>query len=123
AARERRTVVSAAPVDAVEQFAGLRDVARSTRGFLAIPLLGGQRCVGVVGIGVDDVPDDRDLAFFEAVAAQVAQTVIRVGLMERERRRRRELEFLANLTDTALGAADHLDLMRQVCAGAVPTLG
>jgi GAF domain-containing protein len=123
AARERRTVVSAAPVDAVVQFASLRDVPRSTSGFLAIPLVGDQRCVGVVGIGVDDVLGDRDLAFFEAMAAQVAQTIIRVGLIERERRRRRELEFLANLTDTALGAADHLDLMRRVCARAVPTLG
>jgi hypothetical protein len=36
-----------------------------------------------VGIGVDDVLDDRDLAFFEAVAAQVAQTIIRAGLIER----------------------------------------
>jgi serine phosphatase RsbU (regulator of sigma subunit) len=123
AARERRTVVSATRVEAVEQFAGLRDVPRSTTGFLAIPLLGGQGCIGVLGIGIDDALDERDLDFFEAVAAQVAQTIIRVRLTERDRRRRDELEFLANLTDTALSAADHHDLMAQVCARAVPMLG
>ena len=77
----------------------------------------------MLGIGLDEDLDERDLGFFEAVAAQVAQTIVRVRLMERERRRRTELEFLANLTDTALRAVDHLDLMRQACAGAVPTLG
>ena len=123
AARERRTIVSTAPSDAVQQFSTLRDVPRSTTGFVAIPLLREQTCVGVLGIGLDDDLDDRDLRFFEAVAAQVAQTVVRVQLMERERRRRTELEFLANLTDTALRAVDHLDLMRQACASAVPTLG
>ena len=115
--------MSREPSDAVQQFSTLRDVPRSTTGFVAIPLLRDQTCVGVLGIGLDDDLDERDLRFFEAVAAQVAQTVVRVQLIERERRRRTELEFLANLTDTALRAVDHLDLMRQACASAVPTLG
>ena len=123
AARERRTIVSRQPSDAVERFSTLRDVPRSTAGFVAIPLLRQQTCVGVLGIGLDDDLDERDLSFFEAVAAQVAQTVVRVQLAEREHRRRTELEFLARLTDTALRAVDHLDLMRQACASAVPTLG
>jgi serine phosphatase RsbU (regulator of sigma subunit) len=123
AARERRTIVSGAHADAVAEYATLQNVPRSTSGFAAIPLVADQRSVGVLGIGVDDVLDERDLAFFEAVAAQVAQTITRVRLTERERRRRTELEFLATLTDTALRASDHLDLMREVCAAAVPTLG
>jgi hypothetical protein len=48
---------------------------------------------------------------------------VRVRLTEQERRRRGEVKFLANLTETALNAADHLELMRQVCTAAVPTLG
>ena len=123
AVRERRTVVSTAQVEAVETFASLKGVPRSTNGFAAIPLIGDQACVGVLGIGFDVELDDRDLGFFEAVAAQVAQSVVRVRLLERERRRRTELEFLARLTDTALAADDHVDLMRRVCAAAVPTLG
>jgi serine phosphatase RsbU (regulator of sigma subunit) len=123
AVRERRTIVSIGRADAVEQFATLDGVSRSTNGFLAVPLVGDQTCVGVLGVGVNEELDERDLAFFEAVAAQVAQTIIRVRLTEREVRRRAELEFLANLTDTALRAVDHLDLMEQVCAAAVPTLG
>ncbi len=123
AVRERRSIVSVARTDAVERFASLHDVTRSTSGFLAVPLLADQSCVGVLGVGVNEQVDERDVAFFEAVAAQVAQTIVRVRLTEQEVRRRRELEFLANLTATALGAADHVDLMRQVCAAAVPTLG
>jgi GAF domain-containing protein len=92
AARERRTIVSTESSDAVHQFSMLRDVPRSTTGFVAIPLLREQTCVGVLSIGLDDTLDDRDLSFFEAVAAQVAQTVVRVQLMDR---RRTELEFLA----------------------------
>jgi serine phosphatase RsbU (regulator of sigma subunit) len=123
AVRERRTVVSVARGDAVEQFATLQGVSRSTSGFLAVPLLGDHVCVGVLGIGVNEALEDRDLSFFEAAAAQVAQTIIRVRLNERENRRRAELEFLANLTEAALRAVDHVDLMEQVCAAAVPTLG
>jgi serine phosphatase RsbU (regulator of sigma subunit) len=123
AARERRTVVSTATRDAVERFSTLRDVPRSTAGFVAIPLLHDATCLGVLGIGFDDALDERDRMFFEAVAAQVAQTIVRVRLTERESRRRTELELLARLTDTALDAADHLDLMEQACAAAVPTLG
>jgi len=73
AARERRTIVSAQPSDAVERFSTLRGVPRSTTGFVAIPLLREQACLGVLGIGLDDGLDERDLSFFEAVAAQVAQ--------------------------------------------------
>lgn len=123
AARELRTIVSVAPADAVEEFESLRGVPRSTSGFVAIPLLADHTCVGVLGVGLDDELDVGALRFLEAVAAQVAQTVVRVRLTERDQRRRVELEFLANLTETALGAGDHLDLMRQVCAAAVPTLG
>ncbi len=123
AVNEARTVISGQRVDAIETFASLEGVARSTDGFAAIPLLSDRKCVGVLGIGFDEAPDDRDLDFFEAVAAQVAQGVIRVQLLERERRRRTELEFLAQLTDTALAAADHIELMQRVCATAVPTLG
>ena len=54
AARERRTIVSTEPSDAVHQFSTLRDVPRSTTGFVAIPLLREQTCVGVLGIGLDD---------------------------------------------------------------------
>ena len=123
AVRERRTVVSIASAEAVEQFATLQGASRSTSGFLAVPLVAHQTCVGVLGIGVNEELDERDLGFFEAVAAQVAQTTIRIRLTERELRRRDELEFLAKLTDTALAAVDHLDLMHRVCAAAVPTLG
>lgn len=123
AVRERRTVVSIGRGEAVESFASLSGVPRSTDGFAAIPLVTDRACVGVLGIGFDAVLDDRDLAFFEAVAAQVAQSISRVRLLDRDRRRRAELEFLAQLTDTALAAVDHTDLMRRVCSAAVPTLG
>ncbi len=123
AARELRTIVSKGRDDAVARFAVLRDVPRTTNGFVAIPLIADQTCVGVLGVGVDTELHGSDLGFLEAVAAQVGQTITRVRLTERDRRRRVELEFLANLTETALAATDHRDLMERVCAAAVPTLG
>lgn len=123
AVRERRTVVSMAESDAVSEYPTLQGVPRSTSGFAAIPLVGEESCVGVLALGFDGVLDDRDVEFFEAVAAQVAQAVIRVRLLDRERRRRYELEFLAQLTNTAIQATDHTELMQRVCSAAVPTLG
>jgi len=123
AVREQRTVVSMAESDAVSEYPTLQGVPRSTSGFVAIPLVGEGSCVGVLALGFDGVLDDRDIEFFEAVAAQVAQAVIRVRLLDRERRRRHELEFLAQLTNTAIEAADHTELMQRVCSAAVPTLG
>ena len=123
AVRERRTVISTAVAEAAVTFEPLRDVPRSTTGFAAIPLIGEQACVGVLAIGFNGGLVDADVEYMEAVAAQVAQAVIRVGLLDRERRRRAELEFLAHLTETALAATDHVDLMRRVCAAAVPMLG
>ena len=123
AMRERRTVISMARADAVAEFRALQGVPRSTAGFVAIPLLGEESCVGVLALGFDEVLDDRDVEFLEAVAAQVAQAIIRVQLLERERRRQIELEFLARLTNTALEASDHTDLMQRVCSAAVPTMG
>lgn len=123
AVRERRTVISKSRGTAISEFASLRDVPRSTSGFVAIPLLSDRTCVGVLAFGFDGDVGNHDIDFLEAVAAQVAQAIIRCRLLERERRRRAELEFLAKLTDTALEATDHADLMRRVCAAAVPTLG
>jgi serine phosphatase RsbU (regulator of sigma subunit) len=115
--------VSVAPGEAVDAFESLRDVPRSTSGFVAVPLLTDRACTGVMAVGVNETLGRHDIEFFEAVAAQVAQTVLRVRLSERESRRRTEVEFLANLTGIALGAADHVELMQSVCDAAVPTLG
>jgi serine phosphatase RsbU (regulator of sigma subunit) len=123
AVRERRTVISTGRAQAVKDFVALEGAPRSTDGFAAIPLVTDAACVGVLGIGINDELDPRDLEFLEAVAAQVAQSIVRVRLIERERRRRAELEFLAKLSDTALRSIDHVDLMRKVCRAAVPTLG
>ena len=46
-----------------------------------------------------------------------------LAALERERRLRGRLEFLAELTDEALGAADHQSFMRAAAEAAVPRLG
>lgn len=123
AVRERRTVVSMAESDAISKYPTLQDVPRSTSGFVAIPLVSEESCLGVLALGFDGALDDSDVEFVEAVAAQVAQAIIRVRLLDRERRRRYELEFLAQLTNTAIEAATYTELMQRVCSTAVPTLG
>ena len=56
-----------------------------------------------------------------------ANAVRRVNEAERaartERRERERMEFLAGLNDIALGAPDHLELMRRAADAAVPRLG
>ena len=123
ACRERRTVVSFSRPQSEQEFPELAEVRRSADCFAAVPLLLEDTCLGVLGLGYDDVPSPDDLAFLEAVAGQTAQALERVRLAERDRRRRDELEFLADLTDQALNAIDHDDLMRRVTSAAVPMLG
>jgi serine phosphatase RsbU (regulator of sigma subunit) len=123
ACRERRTVVSVSRRRAEEEYPDLRQVERSAECFVAIPLLLEDTCLGVLGLGYDEEPAADDLAFLEAIAGQAAQALERVRLAERDRRRRDELEFLADLTDSALNATDHVDLIRRVTYAAVPALG
>ena len=94
--RERRTVVSGSRSKAEQDYEALRGAARTAEGFVAVPLSLEDLCLGVLGLGYDTELDQHDVAFLEAVGAQVAQTLMRVRLAERDRRRREELEFLAD---------------------------
>ncbi len=121
--REHRTVLSASREQSESEYPALREVERSADGFVAIPLLLEDICLGVLGLGYEREPSADDIAFLEAVAGQAAQALARVRLAERDRRRREEIEFLADLTEAALNAADHEELMHRVVAAAVPMLG
>jgi serine phosphatase RsbU (regulator of sigma subunit) len=121
--REHRPVTSSSRRQVEEEFEALRGIERSTEGFVAMPLLVDDLCLGVLGLGYDQALAPQDVSFLEAVAGQVAQAVARVRLTDRERRRREELEYLADLTDAALSATDAVELMDNVTAAAVPTLG
>jgi serine phosphatase RsbU (regulator of sigma subunit) len=107
--REHRTIVATSRTEAESDYEELQGATRSA--------------VGVVGLGYDEAVPAEDLAFLEAVAGQIAQTLVRVRLLEHERRRREELEYLADLTDAALRAVDYRDLMHRVTSAAVPMLG
>ncbi len=135
--RDRATVSSTSQTDTVERYPELSSVTRSTEGFIAVPLLIGDRCLGVLASGSDVPISASETIFLESVAGYLAQTVARVRLAEAvaeraaeaaiaadiERRRRQQLEFLAQLTQAALRAADHHELMDAVTSRAVPTLG
>jgi serine phosphatase RsbU (regulator of sigma subunit) len=122
--REGRMVFSPSQVQAERDFPELRDAARSADGFAVVPLLLGDRSLGVLGLGYrGGIPDAEDLALLEMITGQVAQTLARVRLAERERRRRQELEFLTHLTDVALRSETLEELMDDVAAAAVPTMG
>ena len=96
---------------------------RLSTGFLAVPLLVEAVSLGAFSLGYNETPERADIDYLEAVAGQVAQTLVRVRLSERDRQRRVELEFLADLTEAALRATDHESLMADVASAAVPTLG
>jgi serine phosphatase RsbU (regulator of sigma subunit) len=123
ACREQRAIVSVSREQSESDYPELRAVERSAECFVAIPMLLEGLCLGVVGLGYEQEPSADDIAFLEAVAGQAAQALARVRLAERDRRRRDEIEFLADLTEAALNAADHEELMHRVTAAAVPMLG
>jgi GAF domain-containing protein len=123
AMREARTVTSESRSAAAREYEDLQGALRITERFLAVPLVVEDRSVGVFSVGFDGEPDPAEVLFLEAIAGQAAPTLGRVRLAERDRRRRAELELLADLSDAALSARDHRELMRNVTSTAVPMLG
>lgn len=136
--RSRQTMRSGTAADLAARYPVLADVERSVDGFLAVPLMAGDDPLGVVVVGFDvvDLPE-LDVQFVEAAAGHIAQTIARIRLAdalarraeaaarvaEREWRRRSQLEFLGEVTQAAMAATDHEDLMAKVTAAAVPRLG
>src|SRR5262249_24762105 len=132
AVRERRTVRSATRTDTIERYPEVGDADRTSEGFLATPLQVGAESFGVLVFGFDGGIEALDQTFLEIVAGQLAQAVMRIRLatavqeradfasevVGRERHRRAQLEFLAELTQTAIRATDHRQLMRTVTAAA-----
>ena len=94
-----------------------------TDGFVVVPLVVENRSLGTLSLGFNHQPTPEDVIFLEAIASQMAQTLARIRLSDRERRRQAQLEFLVELTDAAMGAGDHAELMANVADAAVPTLG
>ena len=137
ALRERRTVISPSRHDTVERFPDLDDAPRSSDGFIAVPLCVDDGALGVLAFGYTGPLNDADVIVLEAAASHVAQTLSRVKLSEslarraddavaaaqRERRRSSQFEFIVAVTEAAVTATDHRDLLRGVAAAAVPTLG
>ena len=121
--RERRTIQETSLAQSEEDFSGLKGMPRVTTGFVAVPLVLEGVSLGAISLGYDDPPDEEEVLFLEAIAGQAAQTLMRLRLAERDRRRHAELEFLAALAESALNATDHRELMENVTAAAVPTLG
>jgi serine phosphatase RsbU (regulator of sigma subunit) len=121
--REQRTIQTSSRSQSEAEFDGLKGAARVTRGFVAVPLVVEGMSLGAISLGYDDQPSTEEVLFLEAIAGQAAQTLTRVRLTGRERRRRAELEFLVSLSEVALEAGDHTELMQNVTRGAVPTLG
>ncbi len=121
--REQRTVQSTNRAQSERDFEGLQGATRLTDGFVAVPLVVGGMSLGALSLGFQRQPTPEDVIFMEAIASQMAQALTRIRLSEREQQRQAELEFLVQLTDAAMAAENHGELMANVAAAAVPTLG
>jgi serine phosphatase RsbU (regulator of sigma subunit) len=121
--RNRHTIRGSSLAQSEEDFSGLRGAPRVTTSFVAVPLVVEGMSMGAISLGYDDPPGEEEVLFVEAIAGQAAQALMRLRLAERDRRRHAELEFLAALSESALDATDHRELMENVTAAAVPTLG
>jgi GAF domain-containing protein/anti-sigma regulatory factor (Ser/Thr protein kinase) len=73
------------------------------------PLADDDRAYGAVAFGYRRTRniDDEDRRFLLAIAAQAAQTMRRIRMVESERAARRRQEFLARATGVLAGAVDH----------------
>ncbi len=121
--RGRHTIQEMSVAHSEQNFSGLRGARRLTAAFVAVPLVLEGLSLGAISLGYDELPSEEEVLFLEAIAGQVAQTLMRLRLAERDRRRHSELEFLAALAESALNATDHRELMKNVTTAAVPTLG
>jgi serine phosphatase RsbU (regulator of sigma subunit) len=121
--REQRTIQATSRAQSEAEFEGLAGAERVTDRFIAVPLIVEDHALGALSLGYHRQPAPEDVMFSEAIAGQVAQTLVRIRLSLREQRRRAELEFLVELTDAAMSANDHHELMQNVTTAAVPALG
>lgn len=136
--RHRRTIMAESVDEVITRYPALDGVPLSAPAFAAAPLCIADRCIGALLVGFDEgsLADD-DLAFLEAAAGHIAQTLDRVRLSQdaivraeeaagwarRERQQRERLQFLSGLTDLAVASNDHRELMRRATTAAVPKLG
>lgn len=123
ALRERRTVVSPSRADAVERFPDLQAAPRTAEGFIAVPLVVDHEALGVIAFGYEGALDGHDIPYLEAAGANIAQTLKRVRLAESLVRRSEDVAFLADITQAAITAIDHVNLMDRIVAAIVPRLG
>ncbi len=121
--RERRTIQESSLAESERNFSGLVGAPRATTGFVAVPLALAGMALGAISLGYDAPPTAQEILFVEAIAGQAAQALVRLRLAAREHRRHDELEFLAALSESALNATTHRELMANVAAAAVPALG
>ena len=97
-------------------------VASRTESSVVLPLESRDQVMGCLSIGF---ADDRDIAGEElaqlgTVAAQCALALDRAQLLDRERRARETLEFLAEATRVMVSALDPVDVLDQLLSHAVP---
>jgi PAS domain S-box-containing protein len=123
AVRDRRTIISPSGADGAERFPDLHGVPRTGPCFIAVPLAVENEALGVLAFGYDGPLEEPEVAFLEAAAGNIAQTLQRVRLAEALERRSEEIAFLAEITRAAISATDHRDLMKRIANAAVPRLG
>jgi GAF domain-containing protein len=105
-----------------ERWPDLASVPSATEASIILPLEARQEVIGCLSVGFADMRDidDDELAHLLTVADQCALAIDRARLLDRERRARETLEFLAEATRVMVSALDPVDVIDQLLSHAVP---
>lgn len=124
AVRSRAPVVMRSIADRDARYPVFRDVQTSSESFVVLPLLIGERAVGVFTIGFPEARDfsDDDMGYLNALASLCAQALHRAQLVERAERSAQRLEFLAEASRLLNASLDYDTTLRQLTRLVVPRL-
>jgi serine phosphatase RsbU (regulator of sigma subunit) len=124
AVRSRRPVVMRSVAERDERYPIFRGVATASGSFVVLPLLIGDRALGVFTIGFPQPRDftDDDLGYLGALASLCGQALHRAQLVERAENSARRLELLAEASDVLNASLDYDVTLRALSKLIVPRL-
>lgn len=110
-------IISDALLDASSRYEGEIEEMTQVQSAIAAPLMLHDQAIGVITVDNctrQNAFSSEDLSFLNQIAGTAALVVENVRLLDETRRRVRELEVIANLSNSLRAANDHLEMVRAI---------
>jgi GAF domain-containing protein len=120
----REPIVYGSSSERNQRWPALASIPSTTEASVVLPLEARNEVIGCLSVGFADerAIDGGELAELLTVADQCALALDRAQLLDRERRARETLEFLAEATRLMVSALDPVDVLDQLLSHAVPLM-